>query len=74
MQEEVTMLELTIYGLIGLSAMLVVAFCFAYADEYSVVRQKSSLCPVSNTHLGGSSMIETVTDIPRFRGTVSKHG
>jgi uncharacterized membrane protein YuzA (DUF378 family) len=33
------MLELTIYGLMGLAAMLVIAFYFAYGDEFSAVRE-----------------------------------
>jgi hypothetical protein len=36
------MLELTIYGLIWLAAMLLVAFWFAYADEFSSPQEKSS--------------------------------
>jgi hypothetical protein len=36
------MLELTIYGLIWLAAMLLIAFWFAYADEFSSTQEKSS--------------------------------
>ena len=36
------MLELTIYGLIWLAAMLLIAFWFAYADEFSSPQEKSS--------------------------------
>jgi hypothetical protein len=68
------MLELTIYGLIGLAAMLVIAFCFAFVDEFSPVRNKFSLHRINNAHLDGFQMIETGTRIPRFRGTVDKHG
>jgi hypothetical protein len=34
------MLELTIYGLMGLAVMLVVAFYFAFEDEFSLARGK----------------------------------
>ena len=37
------MLELTMYGLVGLAVMLVVAFYFACCDESPVVRKNSSL-------------------------------
>jgi hypothetical protein len=40
-RHKVRMLELAIYGLVGLAAMLVVAFYFAYADEFSSAREKS---------------------------------
>jgi hypothetical protein len=36
------MLELTIYGLIWLTAMLLIAFWFAYADEFASTQEKSS--------------------------------
>ncbi len=39
-RHKVRMLE-AIYGLVGLAAMLVVAFYFAYADEFSSAREKS---------------------------------
>ena len=35
------MLELTSYGLTGLAAMLVVAFCFAYGNEFPMTPEKS---------------------------------
>jgi hypothetical protein len=68
------MLELTIYGLMGLAATLVIAFCFAFVDEFSPVRNKSSLYLMNNTHLDGSPMIGTETRNPQFRGTVGRHG
>lgn len=37
------MLELTMYGLVGLAAMLVIAFYFACCDEFPSVRGNSSL-------------------------------
>jgi hypothetical protein len=51
------MLELTTYGLAGLAAMLVIAFYFAYADEFSSAREKSSLDLISNAHSNDSQMI-----------------
>jgi hypothetical protein len=64
------MLELTIYGLMGLVAMLVVAFCFAYADDFAPARERSSLDPHKNAYLNDSQMIETGTGNLRFRGIV----
>jgi hypothetical protein len=70
---KVGMLELIAYGLVGLAAMLVIAFCFAYADELSPVREKSSFDPVKkNAPSSDSRMISTRTGNPRFRGTVRK--
>jgi hypothetical protein len=74
MQRKVRMLELTIYGLVGLTAMLVIAFCFAYADEFSPAREKSSFDLINSAHLNDSQIIETGNGSPRFRGTVGKHG
>jgi hypothetical protein len=39
------------YGLMGLAAMLVIAFYFAYADEFSPVREQLSLDLVNNARL-----------------------
>ncbi len=36
------MQELTIYGLIWLAAMLLIAFWFAYSDDFSSPQEKSS--------------------------------
>jgi hypothetical protein len=74
MQRKVRMLELIMCGLMGLAATLVIAFCFAFGDEFSPVRNKSSLHLINDAHLDSSPMIETGTRIPRFRGTVGKHG
>jgi hypothetical protein len=68
------MRELTICGLVGLAATLVIAFCFAYADEFSPARERSSFDLINNTHLNDSQILETGTGSPRFRGTVGKHG
>ena len=59
MQGKVRMLELTIYGLVGLAAMLIVAFCFAYADEFSPAREKSSFDLINNANLNDCQRIET---------------
>jgi hypothetical protein len=64
------MLELTIYGLMGLAATLVIAFYFAYGDEFPPAREKSSFDLVNNGHLNDSQVMETGTDKRRFRGTV----
>jgi hypothetical protein len=37
------MLELTIYGLMGLAVLFVVAFYFAFEDEFSPARENSSM-------------------------------
>ena len=49
------MLELTSYGLTGLVAMLVVAFCFAFTDELARRKEESSCDPIRNVHLPASS-------------------
>jgi hypothetical protein len=51
------MLELTIYGLGGLAAMLIIAFYFAYADEFSSAREKSSFDLINNPQLSDTQMI-----------------
>jgi hypothetical protein len=68
------MLDLTICGLVGLAATLVIAFCFAYADEFSPARERPSFDLINNLHLNDSQIIETGTRIPQFRGTAGKHG
>jgi hypothetical protein len=56
-RDKVRMLELTIYGLVGLAAMLVIAFYFAYADEFSSAREKSSFDLINNPQLSDTQMI-----------------
>jgi hypothetical protein len=68
------MLELTICGLVGLAATLVIAFCFAYADEFSPARERFLFDLIKNAPLNDSQILETETGSPRFRGTVGKHG
>ena len=67
MQGKVRMLELTIYGLMGLAAMLVLAFYFAYRDDFPRARETSSFDLTHNAHLNDSQMIETGTGTPQFR-------
>jgi len=55
-KEQEQMLELTSYGLTGLVAMLVVAFCFAFSDELAPRKEESSFDPIQNVHLPGSSV------------------
>jgi hypothetical protein len=62
------MLELTIYGLVGLAAMLIMAFCFAYADEVSSARKQFSFDPNDNAHLTNSPAIKPGTSSPAFNG------
>jgi hypothetical protein len=61
------MVELTSYGLTGLTAILVIAFCFAYGDELPPTREKSSYDLINNTHMNDSPMTETGAKSPRFR-------
>ena len=68
MHGKATMLELTIYGLMGLAAMLVIAFYFAYGDEFPRARETSSIDLTHNAHLNDSQMIETGTRNPHSRG------
>jgi hypothetical protein len=64
--------ELTSYGLTGLTAMLVIAFCFAYGDELPGTREKSSDDLVNNAHMNNSPTIEAGARRLRFRGDVGK--
>jgi hypothetical protein len=66
------MLELTIYGLMGLAAMLTIAFFWAYGDEFAPDRETSSFDLISNARLRDSQMIESGTGNPQFRATVRK--
>ncbi len=53
------MVELASYGLTGLTAMLVIAFCFAYGDELPRTREKSSYDLINNAHVNDSTLVET---------------
>jgi hypothetical protein len=48
---EPNMLDLTVYGLMGLAAMLVLAFYFACRDDFPRARQTSSFDLTHNAHL-----------------------
>jgi hypothetical protein len=65
------MVELTSYGLTGLIAMLVMAFCFACGDELPSTREKSRY-DLNNAHMNDSPMIKTGTGNPGFRETVGE--
>jgi hypothetical protein len=66
------MLELTIYGLMGLAVMLITAFCFACADDFAPAREKYGLDPVNSAQFNNSQMIKTGIGNPQFRRTVVK--
>ena len=65
MHGKARMLELTIYGLMGLAVMPVIAFYFAYGDEFPPAGEKSSFDLINNAHLNDSQMIETWTGNPQ---------
>jgi hypothetical protein len=65
------MLELTIYGLMGLAAMLVIAFFSAFGDEFAPARETSSFNLTKNSHLNDSPLIEPGIRSPQFRGTIA---
>jgi hypothetical protein len=64
------MLELIIYGLMWLAAMLLVAFWFAYSDEFSSPQEKGSFDLINDAPSNDSPMIETEMGNPQFRGKV----
>jgi hypothetical protein len=67
-REKGRMLELAIYGLVGLATMLVIAFYFAYfayGDEFSAAREQSSFDPIDKPHLNVTPMIEIVRSFPK---------
>jgi hypothetical protein len=66
------MLELIIYGLIGLAAMLVIAFFSVFADEFPPAQETPTFDLINNAHSNDSQMIETGTGNPQFRRTVGK--
>ena len=65
---EANMLELTMYGLMGLAAMLVLVFYFAYRDDFPRARETSSFDLINNAHLNDSQVLEPGTGTPQFRG------
>ena len=64
--------ELTIYGLAGLAAMLVIASYLAYTDQSSPAAGKSSSERVKDARLHDSQRIEIGTGNPPFRGEVGQ--
>ena len=64
------MLELIIYGLMWLAAMLLVAFWFAFSDEFSSPQEKCSFDLINDAPSNDSQMIETEMGNPQFRGKV----
>jgi hypothetical protein len=72
MYGKVRMLELTIYGLVGLAAILVVAFYFAYDDEFPSAGETSQFNLINNADLNDSKSIEPGMGSAQFRGTVVK--
>jgi hypothetical protein len=67
------MVELTSYGLIALTAVLVIAFCFAYGDELLSTREKSSRDLIVDAHLNDSRIIGTTTGSLRLGKTVRQY-
>jgi len=66
------MLELIIYGLMGLAAMLVIAFFSVFGDEFPPAQETPSFKLINKAHLNVSQMIESGTENPQFRATVRK--
>jgi hypothetical protein len=64
--------ELTSYGLKGVTAVLVIAFCFAYGDELPRTREKSSYGLINNADANDSPLVETGARSLWFRGNVGK--
>jgi len=55
------MLELASYGLTGLVAILLVAFCFACKDEPASFSHKPSSCPISEAEFCDRRPVERCT-------------
>jgi hypothetical protein len=72
MQGKERMPELTIYGLAGLAAMLVIALYFAYTDESSPVAGEPSSERINDAPLYDSQRIETRTGNPPFQGEIGQ--
>ena len=52
------MLEVTIYGLMRLAAMLVIPFLSAFGDEFAPARETSSFDLINNPHLNDPQVME----------------
>jgi hypothetical protein len=61
------MVELASYGLTGLTAVVLVAFCLACSIELPSIREESSHDLLNKAHINDSSMIEARARSPRFR-------
>ena len=66
------MVELASYGLMGLTAALVTAFCLAYSDALPATQEKSSHHLINNAHMNDSPITETAARGRRFRGEADK--
>jgi hypothetical protein len=66
------MMKLISFGLMGLAAFRVVAFCLAYKDELPPAREKSAFYRFDDPDSNDFPMIEIRLGVPRFRGTVAK--
>jgi len=70
MYNKVRMLELTVYGLVGLAAILVVAFILRYDDEFPSAGETFQFNLINNADLNDSKSIEPGIGSAQFRGTV----
>jgi hypothetical protein len=66
------MVELTSYGLTGLTAMLVIVFCLAYSDALLATQERSLHALINNEHLNDSRIIRTMTDSLRLGSAVGE--
>ena len=70
-QEGKLMVQLMSYGLTGLAAMLVIAFCSAYGADLAT-KQESSYGLINNAHMDDSPTITPGTRSLAFRGALGK--
>jgi len=68
------MLELIIYGLMWLAAMLLVAFWFAYSDEFSSPPETCSFDLINHAASNDSQMIEIAIENRQSQEKAGKHG
>jgi hypothetical protein len=64
--------ELMAYGLTGMAAIAVTAFCFAYGDDLTPVSERYSFDLLNNAQENDSPIIETEAGSPQFRRKVGK--
>ena len=67
------MVELTSYALTGLTAMLVIAFCFACGGELPSTREKSSHDLISDARSDDSRIVGTTTGSLWLRGEARQY-